>query len=192
MKLPGWLGHPYTHASGAFLSLLCALAVVAFMVGTLEYTNLRGRLLLTALLVTGYFMTMLIATASPREGAMRWLYASSMGLASLALFLLLLGLWAAPDSDEFWKSAASICSLALGLSIAGLTLRLGAGSRLAGTLARVSAGLGLTLTAMTVLGIALGISTAFYWWTFALLSLGWLVVLTGIASGRIRRGLNLG
>ena len=190
MKLPGWLGHPYTHASGILLSLLGALAVVAFMLGTLEYTKLRGRLLLTALVLAGYLLTMLIATATPREGVMRWLYVLILGSATLALFLLLLGLWAAADSNEFWKSAASIAFLTLGLSITGLALGLGASFRSARMLSRVSAGLGLALTVITVLGIALGIGAPLYWWAFAILSLFWLVVSTVFVSVRLwrRRG----
>lgn len=175
MRLPGWISHPYTHAAALLLSLLTALAVVAFMVGTLEYTKMRGRLLLTALLVAGYFLTTFVAAAVPKDGAaMRWLFVAILAWSTLALFMLLLGLWAAPDSDEFWKSAAGITFLAFGMSFAGLALGLGSGVRSARILAWFSAILAALMTAMTVLGIAMEISFALYWWAFGLLVLCWL------------------
>ena len=174
MRLPGWIGHPYTHAAALLLSLLAALAVVAFMVGTLEYTKMRGRLLLTALLVAGYFGTTLVATGTPKDGAMRWLFAAILAWATLALFLLLLGLWATPDSDEFWKSAAGITSLAFGMSFAGLALGMTSGMKPARILAWCSAILSMLMTAMTVLGIVVEISAALYWWAFGLIVVCWL------------------
>ncbi len=175
MRLPGWINHPYTHAAALLLSLLAALAVVAFMVGTLEYTKMRGRLLLTALLVAGYFLTTLVAAATPKDGAaMRWLFVAILAWATLALFLLLLGLWATPDSDEFWKSAAGITFLAFGMSFAGLALGLGWGVRSAYILTWFSAILAALMTAMTVLGIVVEISAALYWWAFGLLLVCWL------------------
>ena len=189
MKIPGWLSHPYTHAAALLLSLLAALAVVAFMAGTFEYTKTRGRLLLTALLVAGYFLTTLLATATPRDGVMRWLYASIFSFATMALFLLLMGLWTTPDSDEFWKSAASLTFLALGLSLAGLALRAGSGSSAARVLAWTSASIAILMTAMTMLGIALEIRAIPYWWAFALLALCWLAASVALAIGRLWRRL---
>ena len=175
MRLPGWISHPYTHAAALLLSLLAALAVVAFMVGTLEYTKMRGRLLLTALLVAGYFLTTFVAAAVPRDSAaLRWLFAAILAWATLALFLLLLGLWATPDSDEFWKSAAGVTTLAFGMSFAGLALGLGSDGKPARILAWFSAILAALMTVMTVLGIAVEISAALYWWAFGLLIACWL------------------
>lgn len=187
MRFTRWVSHPYTHAAALLLSLLAALAVVAFMVGTLEYTNTRGRLLLTALLVAGYFLTTLAATAAPREGALRWLFAAISGWATLALFLLLLGLWAAPGSDEFWKSAAGATSLAFGMSFAGLALGLGWRVRGGSNLAWGSAALAALMTVMTVMGIALEIRLPTYWWTFVLLAACWLVASVALVALRFRR-----
>ena len=192
MKLPAWISHPYTHAAALLLSLLAALAVVAFMVGTLEYTKMRGRLLLTALLVAGYFLTTLVATATPKDGAMRWLFVAILAWATLALFLLLLGLWATPDSDEFWKSAAGITTLAFGMSFAGLALGLGSDVKPARILAQLSAILAALMTAMTVLGIAAEISAALYWWAFGLLVVCWLGACAALVALRFRWGRNTG
>ena len=190
MRFPRWIVHPYTHAAALLLSLLAALAVVAFMVGTLEYTKMRGLLLLTALLVAGYFLTTLAGTAAPKEGALRWLYPAVFAWASLALLLLLLGLWAAPGSNEFWKSAAGATSLAFGMSFAGLALGLGSKVRAASNLARFSAALAALMTLMTVLGIALEIRSAFYWWVFVLFAVCWLGASAALPAVRSRRCRN--
>lgn len=187
MKFPRWLGRPYIHAAALILSLLAALAFVAFMAGTFEYTKTRGKLLLTALLVAGYFLITLLATATPRDGVMRWLYVSIFFFATMALFLLLVGLWATPDSDEFWKSAASLTFLTLGMSLAGLALRASPGVPVARALAWASATMAVVMTAMTVLGIALEIRDAAYWWAFALLALCWLAASIALASARLWR-----
>ena len=160
MKLSRTLGHPYTHIAAMLLSLMAALAVVAFMVGTLEYTKVRGRLLLTALMVAG---------------VIRWLYVAIWGLATIALFLLLLGLWTTPDSNPFWKSAAGATFLAFGLSVAGLVLGQAKGEKLSGVLAWACAALSILMTAMIVLGIVFGIDAGTYWWAFGFLLLCWLV-----------------
>ncbi len=187
MKLPGWLGHPYTHASAMLLSLLAALAVLAFMAGTLEYTKTRGRLLLTALMVSGYFLSTLTATGAPNDRVSRWLYATIPGFATLALLLLLVGLWTTPDSNEYWKTAASITFLTLGMSLIRLGLRLGSAGKVARALTRASTMLTALLTAMTLLGIALEVKIALYWWGFALMSLCWLAVSVALAAVRLWR-----
>ena len=190
MKLSAWLAHPYTHAAALLLTLLAALAVVAFMVGTLEYTKTRGKLLLTALMVAGYLITTLVATGTPKHGAIRWLYASNLAWATLALFLLLLGLWATPGSDEFWKSAAGITFLAFGLSFAGLALGIGSGVKAARPLALASATLAVLMTAMSILGIALEVSATPYWWVFGMLAVFWLVATIALTAMRTWRGRN--
>ncbi len=190
MKLSRWLSHPYTHAAALLLSLLAALAVVAFMIGTLEYTKMRGRLLLTALLTAGYFLTTLAGSAAPKDGAMRWFFPAIFVLATLALLLLVLGVWATPESAGFWKSVAAGTSLAFGMSIAGLSLSLGSDEGLAQIFARLSALLAALITGMTALGIALGVGAAPYWWAFTLLTSGWLGVSAALAVWRIRRRRN--
>ena len=186
MKPAEWAGRPQTHIVGLFLSLLAALAVVAFMIATMEYTKTRGKLLLTAFLVGGYFLTMLAAAEIPRAGIGRRLRPAALALATAALLLLLLGLWGTPDSNGFWKSAAIVTLLAMGFALTGLALARAPGSVAAGVLAGAAAALSTLLTAMAALGIALEIRAALYWWAFVLLVLCWLAACAALAIVRLR------
>ena len=174
MKLMEWTGRPQVHIVGLFVSLLAAAAVFAFMVGTLEYTKTRGKLLLTAFLVCGYFVTMLASTGIPFAGPRRWLRGAVQALASCSLFLLLLGLWGTPDSDAYWKAAATATLASLGLVLAGLATRAGLNDPVVRALALGSAGAACLLTATGALGIALEISLPLYWWVFGLLVAFWI------------------
>ena len=187
-KLARWAGRPQTHIVGLFLSLMAALAVAAFAIATLEYTKTRGKLLLTAFLVGGYFVTMLAATGIPwRELGLR-LRPAAMAAASAALLLLLLGLWGTPDSDAFWKSAAIATLLALGLTLTGVTLARASGGRTTVALAGIAASLSTLLTAMSAAGVALEIGVPVYWWVFVLLAVCWLAATIALMGLRAWRG----
>ena len=174
MKLMEWAGRPQVHIVGLFVSLMAMVAVVAFMIGTLEYTKTRGKLLLTAFLVGGYFVTMLASTGIPSATPRIWLRVAVQLLASVSLFLLLLGLWGTPDSDAYWKAAALATLLAMGLVLAGLATRAGLGDPVVRAMALGSATMAGLLTAMGALGIALEIGLPLYWWTFGVLSVIWI------------------
>ncbi len=176
MKLPEWTRRPQVHAAGCLLSLLAALAVVAIMTGTQEYTKIRGMLLLTALLVAGFFLTMVAATAMPRSGPGPWFRPLAMGAGAVALALMVLGLWGIPDPDAFWKATAILTILALGLVATGQALSRAAGGTAVRILAASSASLSALLTGMAVMGIALEITLAPYWWAFGLLVLVWIAI----------------
>ncbi len=168
-----WAGQPPVHIVGLFASVMAAVAIVAFAIGTLEYTKTRGKLLLTAFLVGGYFLTMLAATGIPAAGIRQYLRVAAQALATGALFLLLLGLWGAPDSDAYWKAAAITTLAAIGLVCSGLSTRAGLGDAVVRGLALTSATVAGLLTLMTALGIALEIRVPLYWWVFGLLAVLW-------------------
>ena len=188
MKLPAWLGHPYTHAAGVLLSLMAAVAIIAFMVGTLEYTKTRGKLLLTALLVGGFFLTTLGGTAIPRSGIGRRLRPAAPVMALTALLLLMVGLWAGADSDMFWKAAACVTVLSLGFVMTGVALARASGERVTELFATTSASSSLLLTLMGVVAIALEVKAALYWWAFGLLLLCWLAATAGMTVVRLCLG----
>ena len=184
MRLPDWTGRPQIYAAGCFLSVLAAIAVVAFAIGTLEYTKTRGKLLLTALLVAGFFLTMVGATAMPRSGPGPWLRPAAIGAASTALLLMVAGLWGTPDSNPFWKATAAVTVVALGLVAAGQALSRAGDTRTVRVLATSSAALAALLTAMAVVGIALETAAIVYWWVFGIAAVGWVLAgVGGLAAG---------
>ena len=175
-----WAGQPPVHTVGLFASVMAALAVIAFAIGTLEYTKTRGKLLLTAFLVGGYFVTMLAATGIPAAGIRQYLRVATQALATGALFLLLLGLWGTPDSDAYWKAASVVTLVTIGLVCSGLATRAGLGDAVVRGFALASATAAGVLTLMTALGIALEFRVPIYWWVFGLLVVSWLAASAGI------------
>lgn len=188
MRLPDWTGQPQIYAAGCFLSVLAAVAVVAFAIGTLEYTKTRGKLLLTALLVAGFFVTLVGATAMPRSGPGPWFRPAAIGVAVAALLLMLVGLWGTPDSNAFWKATAGVTVLALGLVAAGQALSRAHASGMVRAAMLLAASLSVVLTVMAILAIALEIAAVVYWWAFGLSVVAWmLAVATGVVASRLRR-----
>ena len=180
LKPPDWLWHPYTHASALLLSLMAAVGVVAFMVLSLEYTKSRGQLLLTALLVGGYFLTTLAATAMTKDGLMGAMRPLAFFAATVALLLLILGMWAGAGSDGFWKATAIFVVLSMGLVCAGNALARTTTGGLPAALAAGSAALSSLLTVMGAAGIAMGLRLSLYWWLFVLLVMVWLILTAAI------------
>ena len=180
-------GRPEVHVVGLFVSLMAFVAVVAFAIGTLEYTKTLGKLMLTAFLVGGYFVTMLAATRIPGDGARLRLRVSAQAAATLALFLLVLGLWGTPDSDGYWKATAIVTLLGLGMAFFGMVLRVGLAGHAQRGLVGVLTVLCVSLTIMAVAAIALEITIALYWWIFGLLAAGWLGGAVALAAVRVWR-----
>ena len=190
MRLLKWMGRPQVHTAGLLVSLLAVLAVVVFMIATLEYTKTRGRLLLTAFLVGGYFLTALAATGMPRSRTGRRLRAGAQALATAALFLLLLGLWGTPDSDGYWKATAVVTILSLGSAVAGILLVRAMSGRAVRFLSLASATLLILLTVLAASGIVAEIRAPLYWWVFVLLALSWLAMSAAVVAAPVwnRRG----
>ena len=190
MRLPDWTGRPQIYAAGCFLAVLAAVAIVAFAIGTLEYTKTRGKLLLTALLVAGFFVTLVGATAMPRSGPGPWFRPAAIGAASAALLLMVVGLWGTPDSNSFWKATAAVTVVAMGLVAGGQALSRAGQRKIVQALAATSAALSALLTAMAVLAVLLGIAAVAFWWVFGIAAVGWVLAGAGglVAGLRWRRG----
>ena len=190
MKLGEWAGRPQVHIVGLFVSLMVLIAVVAYSIGTLEYTKPRGKLMLTAILVAGYFLTMLVATRVPGDGTTPRLREAAQVVATAALFLLMLGLWGTPDSDAYWKAAAIATLLAMGLVLTGMAFRLERSGKAKTTLSLGCAGSSLVLTVLASFAIALEIKAEPYWWAFGVFFLCWLAFAIPLVAVRFRRGGN--
>lgn len=150
------------------MSFVVAVLIVIAMVILGEYTKTRGRFLLTALILEGYFFASLgPAWVADRRPDSRVAEAALVAAAA-ALLTLLTGIWGTPNSDGFWKSAAIITTLGLVLSYAAVVdVRPG---RLAQSFpVRAIA----VATVILCLGIAGGINWPPYWWVFTLTLLVW-------------------
>ena len=105
-----------TYGLGFLISSVAAVLIVIAIIVVGEYTKTRGRFLLSALMVEGYFFCSLgpiwVAERRPESMVSR----VAIGAAVVALLLLLIGLWGTPNSDAFWKSTAIVTILALVLA----------------------------------------------------------------------------
>ena len=187
MRLSEWTGRPQVHIVGLFVSLVAVIAVAAFAIGTLEYTKTRGKLMLTAFLVGGYFLTMLAATRIHGEGNTLRLRLAAQAMATAALLLLMLGLWSTPDSDEYWKATAATTLLTIGMVFTGVVIRSGLTGPAERGLVWMLTGCSAALTVLAVAAVIFEIGNAAYWWVFGLLGVGWLVEATALAVLRIWR-----
>ncbi|MEC9013728.1 MAG: hypothetical protein VYA78_04040, partial [Chloroflexota bacterium] len=85
-----------------------AVSIVVTIVVLGEYTKTRGRFLLTALLLDGYFFTSLAPAWSAERRPDSRVARLALLTAAAAGLILLTGIWGTPNSDAFWKSAAII------------------------------------------------------------------------------------
>jgi len=151
-----------------------------------EYTKTRGRFLLTALVLEGYFFCSLGPAWVSERRSESQLSQSALAATIVALALLLIGIWGTPNSDAFWKSAAIVTILA-GV-LAYLAIRDVEPGRITGSF-QVKA---VSLAAgIACIGIAGGINWPPYWWVFTLAFLVWagavLVQPAKYLGGRIRK-----
>ena len=144
------------------------MLIVIAMVVLGEYTKTRGRFLLTALVLEGYFFCSLGPAWVVERRPESQLSQAALAAAVVALALLLIGIWGTPNSDAFWKSAAIVTILAVALAyLAVVDVEPG---RLAGSF-QVKA---VSLAAgIACIGIAGGINWPPYWWIFTLAFLVW-------------------
>jgi hypothetical protein len=175
------------YSTGILIAVAAVLLVLAAMIVLGEYTKTLGRFLLTAVILGGYFLVCR-AGASPAGGwSLRWVSRPALGFAAAALAILLFGVWGTPDSDGFWKTAAIVSILPLGIILIGR--RLGSNyidlpRRLASL---VSAGVLAAGMVLAGLGIAVEIKVSEYWWAFTLLMLVWATTAVAIPLLSIRR-----
>lgn len=159
---------PRSYGVGFLTSSVVAVLIVIAIVILGEYTKTRGRFLITALIVEGYFFCSLgplwVAERRPDSLVPR------VGLAAAvaSLLLLLTGIWGTPNSDAFWKSTAIVTILALVLAYLAVV------DVQRGRLTRSFPVKAVTVAAiMACFGIAAGINWPPYWWVFTLAVLVW-------------------
>ena len=94
-------------------SLVAAGLVVLVMVVLGEYTKTRGRLLLTALTLSGCSLLALPPSVLVQRTNYRYWGYAGVGIACVAYLLVAGGIWGTPNSDAYWK-AAGIASIGAG------------------------------------------------------------------------------
>lgn len=171
-----------TYGLGFLISSVAAVLIVIAIIVVGEYTKTRGRFLLSALMVEGYFFCSLgpiwVAERRPESMVSR----VAIGAAVMALLLLLIGLWGTPNSDAFWKSTAIVTILALVLAF--LAVVDSEAGRLSISVQAKAVGLA---TLIGCVGIAAGINWPPYWWVFTLAVIAWVTTVIIPAIGYVAR-----
>ena len=158
------------------------MLIVIAMVVLGEYTKTRGRFLLTALVLEGYFFCSLGPAWVAERRSESQLSQAALVATVVALALLLIGIWATPNSDAFWKSTAIVTTLALVLVYAAVVDV--EPRRLARSFGVKSAGLA---TVIACIGMAGGINWPPYWWVFTLAFFVWLGAMLVPVAGYLGR-----
>ncbi len=179
-----WLYRPQLHGCGCLASVMAAALALVVIVVLGEYTKTRGLLLLTAVIVAGYFLlgmwmwTVTVGRTLPRT----WTAQLGLGVTTIAMALMLAAAWAAPGAYALWKVAGALTVLALASTHCGWLLD----GRTPRLLVRAAIGLTALVGVMAVFGIAAGTTASIYWWAFVLLTVLWLVSTVVIAIFAIR------
>ncbi len=185
MVTPGNYIKPRTFLAGLAASLAAAVLIVLAMAVLGEYTKTRGRLLLTALSLTGFCVLAFPSAVLAGRGRYAGLAVLGVLAAGSGFALVVAGLWATPDPDAFWKAAAiaSIAAASVAYSCWALLFRAqGSAPQVAQYAALVLAGLVFFLT---TLAIIVEIRESAFWWAVALLVAAQVVcVLAAAAPGR--------
>ena len=168
------------------LASLVAAGLVVVVMGVLgEYTKTRGRLLLTALSLSGLSLLALPPSVlAQRTNYPYWGFAGVV-IAGVAYLLIAGGIWGTPDSDGYWK-AAGIASIAAG-SLAQLCWLLlmtprDVMARAAWLTAGFAAGV---LPVVAGIAIIAEISSAPFWWSVTVIVI--VQVFSGLAAPILNR-----
>ena len=171
-----------TYGLGFLISSVAAVLIVIAITVVGEYTKTRGRFLLSALMVEGYFFCSLAPIWVTERRPESMVSRVAIGAAVMALLLLLIGLWGTPNSDAFWKSTAIVTILALVLAF--LAVVDSEAGRLSISVQAKAVGLA---TLIGCVGIAAGINWPPYWWVFTLAVIAWVTTVIIPAIGYVAR-----
>ena len=160
---------PRTYLAGVAVSLAAGLLVLLVIAVLGEYTKTRGRLLLTALSLAGFCVLAFPSAVLAVRGRHPGLAVLGISTAALGLALVVIGLWATPDPDAFWKAASitSIAAASVAYCCWALSFR---PQRLASQVAQYAAlGVAALVLFLTALAIIVEIRESAFWWAVVLL-----------------------
>ncbi len=168
------------------LASLLAAGLVVVVMGVLgEYTKTRGRLLFTALSLSGCSLLALAPSVLAQRTSYRYWGYAGVGIAGVAYLLVAGGVWGTPDSDAYWK-AAGIASIVAGSLSQLCWLLLMTPKVFMARAAWLTAG-GAAGSVPVLAGIAIiaEINSAPFWWAVAVMVI--VQVFGGIAAPILNR-----
>ena len=150
-------------------SLAAAVLVVLAMVFLGEYTKTRGRLLLTALSLGGFSLLALTPSVLAQRGRYSAVAVGGELAPLLGYSLIVVGTWATPNSDAFWKAVAIVNIGAVSLSHLCWLLLLNPGRLPARVVWWTALGAVTVVLMLTSIAIIVEIRDTAFWWAVTLL-----------------------
>ena len=168
------------------LASLVAAGLVVVVMGVLgEYTKTRGRLLFTALSLSGCSLLALAPSVLVQRANYRYWGYAGVGIACVAYILVAGGIWGTPDSDAYWK-AAGIASIGAGsLSQLCWLLLMTPNAFMARAALLTASGAAGSVPMLTGIAIIAEIKSAPFWW--AVVVLVFIQVFGGLAAPILNR-----
>ena len=162
---------PRTFLLGMLGALVAALLVIVAMVLLGEYTETRGRLLLTFLVLAPFCLSAIPPSALLRRGRLLPVAWTGLVASGAGFVLVVTGIWATPDADAYWKTTAIVSIAAASTFQAGWLLLLTPVRAFALPLSWAVMGASLLAAILSVAGIIGEIRPAAYWWVVFLVIL---------------------
>ena len=160
---------PRTFLLGMLGALVAAFLVIVAMILLGEYTKTRGRLLLTFLVLAPFCLSAIPPSALLRRGRFQPVGWAGLVASGAGFILVATGIWATPDSDAYWKTAAIVSILASSTFQTSWLLMLAPVKTFNLGLSWTVMGVSLLATLLSIAGIIGEINPAAYWWTVFLL-----------------------
>ena len=160
---------PRTFLLGLLGALAAALLVIVAMVLLSEYTKTRGRLLLTFLVLAPFCLSAIPSSALLRGGRLLPVAWTGLVASGAGFVLVAVGIWATPESDAFWQTAAIVSIAAASSFQSSWLLLLMPVRAFVRLLLWAVMGVSLMAALVSVAGIIGEITSAAYWWAVFLL-----------------------
>ncbi len=152
-----------------FASLAAAVLVVVAMVLLGEYTKTRGRLLLTALSLSGFCLLALPPSVLAQRGRYPLAGCAGLAAAGLGCLLVITGAWATPNSDAYWKAAGIVTIVAVSLSHLCWLLLLPPRVLVSRVAWWIATGAASLVPLLAGIGIIAEIKTSHFWWALVII-----------------------
>jgi len=172
-----------------FMASLVAAGLVVVAMGVVgEYTKTMGRLLATALCLSGFSLLALPPSGLRQGSNRRALGNAGLGICGVAYLLVAGGILGTPDFDAYWKAAGIASIGAASQSQVCWLLMMSPKSTTAKTAWATSIAVTALIPVAAGIGIIAEIKSTEFWWAVALMII--LQVLSGLLSPFLNRLLS--